>query len=151
MECKYVDVSLSLNKRCPWACPCFVSPLWFIPCQNGTQCASGKNNSTQWSQCDSKSSLTYCCIVSGDINQDLCGASSTNVSVAVPHAGNQVRLANKQQHGINFQHDDNMQGIRVAFQSKHITQHQYYKFFTITCHFTKRWTTEKHHVSNSIE
>lgn len=44
---------------------------------------------------DSTLSLTYCCIISGDINQDLCGASSTNISVAVPHTGNQVSLANK--------------------------------------------------------
>lgn len=48
---------------------------------------------TLYRQNGNKLALTYCCIISGDINQDLCGASSTNVSVAVPHTGNQVSLA----------------------------------------------------------
>ena len=36
--------------------------------------------------------MTYCGIVGGDVDQDLSGASSTHIPVAVPHTGDQVGL-----------------------------------------------------------
>lgn len=74
----------------PFHC-CFIKDTVGI----GTECAACKSNRTLNRHCDAKLSLTYCRIIGSDINQDLRGASSTNISVAVPHTGNQVRLAKK--------------------------------------------------------
>lgn len=37
-------------------------------------------------------------VIGGDVNQDLRGASSTHISVAVPHAADQVGLTERHTH-----------------------------------------------------